>query len=41
MEPTSLLRSQLMALSDLIIRQARTTGKAYNLPDTDTSDELI
>jgi hypothetical protein len=24
-----------MALCDLIIRQARATGKSYNLPDTD------
>ena len=24
-----------MALSDLIIRQARAAGKSYNLPDTD------
>ena len=24
-----------MALSDLIIRQAKASGKTYNLPDTD------
>ena len=34
-EPKSQLRSSMMALSDLIVRQAKTAGKLYNLPDLD------
>ena len=33
--PKSLLRSLEMALSDLTVRQARTTGKRYTLSDND------
>ncbi|WP_445923324.1 Arm DNA-binding domain-containing protein, partial [Klebsiella pneumoniae] len=33
--PKSLLRSLEMALSDLTVRQAKTTGKRYTLSDND------